>query len=420
MPIYDLQALGVVNDGNPANAAKNTAIFLDTEQKARGGNPGPMYLGMGGGMAVLNGKLGLNGSNMVLRGDGGMGAVSDWGPTSLIRGFGPGDTLNVNQGGCRVEGLAWQGDSQGGSDAFLRVNQTQCMIHDLWMDSPNIGISLQFPKNALGEFWIRDILVQGKIKVAGIVANAGDATVHISHVIMFSDPQSPYGICVTSCGELNVNDGCDIINCGSCLAIVPGLNGVMDQHVVAVSAVGSYFDSGNGQGCVFIQPTNRAYVLKASFTDCWASTGKNLTNTNGFTIDGSLSKPALPNLKSLQNVKLIGCTSKSFRIGNLGHCGLYARGVDALTVQGSTFGDCFNGIQLAAGCTNFLLQGNSCGDFVPPSLPFISGGNVAWGILLEAGLGKGIVTGNVLTGNGAGGLFNQQPNPGQVIGQNVQ
>lgn len=411
-PIYNVVDFGAIGDGNPANAAVNTVAFQQALSK------GTVYVPVGK-FVVNNGMLTLPTAGQKIYGEAQMGANPSWGAvTSTIIGKGPGHTLRLPMVGCFVQGLAFQPSvvgEQKGTDAYIQVENTQTFLRDISIQSPNIGIAVNIAEHKGGQFWVRDVLVQGTIGYAGIACNNGGGTAHFSHVIMFADsPQPPYGIVVTSAGELQIDCGCDIINCGNCLALVPGLNGVPNQEVTATTVSGSLFDSGNGAGCVYVCPTNGGYILKATFTDVWASTGKNAGNTNGFTFDGSQSKPAI--FKPIQNVKLVGCTSKSFTT----HCGLYARGVDALSITASTFGDNFNGIQLAAGCTNFLVSNNHCGPFVPASGGNPTPGNLAYGVYIEAGNPLGICTNNVLTGNRAGGLFNAAPGVGQIIGLNLQ
>ena len=413
--IHNVIDYGAVGDGNPANATKNTVAFNNAiANAANSNNPGPVYVPMSTkGFVVNNGQIRINTPNVVMYGDASMGSGWPNSSTSTIIGTGTGHTLTVSGMGCNVKNLVFRQFAQGtqkGSDAFVLVQDTTCTISDLYLGSPNIGISLQLLPNVMGEFWIKDILVEGLIGTAGVVANAGNATVHLNHVIMsnFGGPQPPFGIKVTSCGELIIDNGCDIINCGNCLAIVPGIDGVKNQYVNAIFVSDSLFDGGDGQGTVWISPSNGGYVLTAKFTNVWASTAGNnngTSPTNGFLFDGSHSTPALPTLRAIQDVSLSNCVSKSFRR----HCGVYATAVDALSIQGCTFGDCFNGIQIAKGCSSFVLIGNKCGNYVPPSVPNAAGGNEAYGILIEPTTLPFTAALNMCYGNGIGTILNQNP-----------
>lgn len=408
---------GAIGDGSVANAAVNTAAFQAAI--AAGGTtyvpPSPA------GFVVNNDAIKISTPGAVIMGDASMGASSPG--TSTIIGHGPGNIITVTATGCSVRGLAFKpsvAGEQKGSDAFVLVTGTQCSLRDLYMASPNTGISLQLPPAANGEFWIKDVLIGGTIGTSVITANVGNAAVRIDHVIAYNDngaPQPPYGIVVTAAGELTIGGGTDIIQCGTCLAIVPGLGGVKGQFVVAIFVSDSLFDSGNGTGCVYIGPMADAYVLTVRFVNAWASTPNNGNGqwpTNGFTFDGSGSKPS-PQLKPIQDVCLTNCVGKAF----VNHCGVYAKAVAGLSIQNCSFGGCFNGIQIGPGCSGFILSGNKCGDYVPPTIGQPTGGNAAYGILIEPN-DQFIVTGNLLYGNGKGGVINLGPvTPRQVIALNL-
>ncbi len=400
MPTYDLQALGCVLDGNPANAAKNTTIFRQAIQSAKS-NPGPIYLGMGNGLAVTNGQLNLDAPNMVLRGEAGMGTVSDWGPTSLIRGFGPGDTLKVTQGGCRISGLCWQGDSQGPADSFIKITQTQVEVFDCNMDSPNIGIKVLFPFMQAGQFWARNILMGGMIKVCGMDIGAGQAAVKLDHVRMFNgsmdpgSPQPPYGVLVKSAGEFMMLGSCDIDNCGINLAIVPGLTGVANEYVGNIVISDTDLDNGNSDQ-LLIRPLGSSFIGDVALSNvrsCSINNNAGAWPGNAFTLDGSMSRPNL-NVSPIMNVSMVNC----FGLNALRHCGLYAKSVVGLSVVGSTFGGNFNGIQ-TYGCTG-TISGNKCGAYVFPPLGTVTSGNTAYGVLVEKSNMVFNPNDNSLSGNG--------------------
>jgi hypothetical protein len=386
--IYDLQALGAKNDGNPANCANNTAVFLRAEQDARGGNPGPIEIGMGAGMCFLNGKLKLNGPNMIVRGLGGMGAEPDWGPTSTIRGFGAGHTLDVLQGGCRVQGLAWQGDSQGEKDAFIRISQTQCMVRDHWMDSPQTGILLDFPFNMGGQAWFRDIEIVGTIKQCAMDINGGGAAVRLDHVIAFNgtmkpeDPQPAYGIKVRAAGELMLAH-LDIDNCGTNLGIVPGIDGVADTYVQDLEIVNSDFDNGNGAGQILIQPWGTSFFLNGLIDNAWGSSvnngldirGKNWP-ANGITVDGTKSRPRA-GFPAICNVSL----ANSVMQNSVGHCGGYFNTVTGLSVVNC--GAWNNAVGFQTFNCNGVITACKAGNYMPRALGTTFVGNLHYGILLE-------------------------------------
>lgn len=401
--VYDVTSYGAVCDGNPSRAAANTSAFQNAINAAVA-DPAPIYVPMGKGFVVSNGQLKLPAANMKFCGESGMGSVPEWGATSTIIGKGPGHTLTVTQGGCQVYGLAFQGSGQQGNDCFLKVTETQVDIHDLFMDSPNVGISIEHNSNSfIGQSWMRNVLMTGVIKTAGIDINAGGGAVRLEHVLMFNgtmqpnDPQPPYGILVRSAGELVIR-ACDIDNCGTNLAIVPGMDGTPNTYVNAISVSDSYFDNGNGDQ-VLVRPTGSSFVLTARFSNVWTSSVNNNGGAwpgNGFTFDGSQSHPAatLP----IMDVGLSNCLGQNF----LKHCGLYAKAVQGLSVMGSTFGGNFNGIQ-TYGCVG-TLSANKCGNYVAPPLGSATGGNTAYGMLLEKSQ-MAIASDNLLLGNGIGSII---------------
>ncbi len=403
--IYDLQAMGAKLNGDPAYAASNTAIFRQAEQSARGGNPGPIYLGMGGPMAVLNSRdtpLSLNAPNMVLRGEAGMGTVPAWGSTSTIFGVGPGDTLKVQQGGCRVSGLGWKNDGhQDGADAFLKIIQTQVDVFDHYMDSPNIGISVQFPFGMAGQSWMRNILMGGYFKQAGMDINAGGGAVRLEHVRMFngvmnpSDPQPPYGILVKSAGEFFMSD-CDIDNCGTNLAIVPGIDGVANTYVQNVDIVNCDFDNGDGEGQILIRPYGSSFVLNTQIVNGWTSTAQTAASMwpgNGLTIDGTRSTP-IARTQPIENVSL----SNSVFQYAIRHCGGYFNKVQGLSIVGCTAAGNFNGFQ-TYNCVG-TMTANKAGAYEAPYLGATTPGNAAYGVLLEKSNMKFNPADNALDGNG--------------------
>lgn len=400
--IYNLKDRGCILDGNPAHAAANTAIFQQVEQDARGGNPGPIELDMGGGLAVLDGKLSLGAPNMLLRGFGNMGSVSDWGPTSLIRGFGRGDTLKVPQGGCKITGLAWQGDSQDGNDAFINIAGTQVTVSECLMDGPNVGILVSAPPNVLiGQVWVENVLMVGKFKHAGIDLNNNGGAARLSHVRMFngtmlpSDPQPNYGILVRSAGELMI-DSCDIDNCGVNLAVVPGIDSQPDTYVQNLDIVNSDFDNGNGEGQILIRPYGTSFVLNSQLTNVWCSSVNNGGGTwpaNGLTIDGTRSHPRA-GFPSIMNVSV----STSVFQNSVRHCGVYANAVHGLSIVNCTAGANYMGFQ-TYGCLG-LISAVKAGAYVPSALGQPTGGNTIYGVLLEKSNMRFNPSDNCLDGNG--------------------
>lgn len=399
MSINNVVDIGAIGDGNPANAVLNTAAF----QKAL--DSGGVYIPASKGFVVNNGVLKVKVPNTVVRGDASMGSTPDWGPTSTIIGIGSGHTLEVAQGGGCVSGLVIKSfltGQQSGEDASLLVRGSLVSIHDIHIVDPNIGISCQLPSLADGEFWIKNVLVDGAVRIAGIDTNIGNAAINIQHAIMDSTGQQPpYGIRVTSSGEVVIGGGSDIINMGACLGIVPGLNGVQNQYVNAIKVSDSFFDGGNGKGCVVILPTTNAYVATATFSNVWASTANNgsgVFNTDGFYFDGSFSAAPGLNGISILDINLVGCVGKAF----VNHCGVFAKSVRGLSVLGSSFGGNVNGIQ-TYGCSG-IIMGNKCGNYVPPPVGSTFGGNAWYGILAERSQMLIPPGSNLLDGNGIAGI----------------
>lgn len=401
--IYDVTSYGAINDGDPANRAINTSAFQNAINSAAA-SPGPIYIPMGKGFCLNNGQLVLPAPNMKFFGEGAMGANPAWGATSSIKGFGPGDTLKVAQGGSQIYGLTFSGEGQQGNDSYLRVQETQVDLHDLYMNSPNVGITIESrPGSFIGQSWLRNIEMEGTFKTAGIDISNGGGAARLDHVLMFngtmlpSDPQPSYGILVRSAGELVITRS-DIDNCGTNLAIVPGMDGVPNTFVNAVMISDSLFDNGNGDQ-VLIRPEGSSFVHNVRFSNVWTSSINNNGGAwpgNGFTFDGSRSKPlaVLPIL----DVGLANCLGQCF----LSHCGLYAKSVYGLSVVGSTFGGNFNGIQTYG--TKGTLVGNKCGHYVAPPLGTTTGGNAAFGMLLEKSA-MAVSSDNLLDGNGRGPIL---------------
>jgi hypothetical protein len=399
---YNVVDFGAVGDDDGNKAAQNTtAIAAAIAAASDPANPGTVYFPPSkGAYVVTNGVLSIDAACLNIKGAATMGSRVEWGPTSTLAGKGPGDTLKVTQGGGSVSGLEFKpfDDAQRGTDAFLHVTNTATAvtISDIHMWAPNIGIQLE----TSGQGWIKDVLIEGQIKYAGIVADAGNTTVSIQHVIMYSWPsQPPYGVLIKSAGELIMEGGCDLISCGNCLAIQPGFGGARGQQVNAVFVSNCLFDSGNGQGACLICPQTDGYVFLCKFTNCWASTENNLSGTNptnGFTIDGSQTHPPL-GIRPIQDVTFTNCSSRNF----VRHCGWYCKNAYGVTWSGCMASGNFVGIQTYG--TTGIISASKCGDFSPGPLNYPAG-NAAYGILLEKSL-MAVSNDNLLMGNGRGGII---------------
>ncbi len=415
---YSIEDFGAVGDGNHLHAGPNTIAIQNTINKGRIDGV-DVYVPRRSGFPVYNGQLRMPGDHMKIRGDSTMGS-SFGGPASVLVGIGPGHTLLVSGGGCTVDGLSFQNDGQqSGGDASVMITDQQCYLRNLYIESPNIGMALKFPSGQEGELWMSDILVGGSIRTAVASLNAGNSAIQMRHVLAYnsSASQPPYGVVVTSCGEL-IMQACDIDNCGTNLALVPGLGGVKGQWTNAVFISDCLFDNGNGPGNVYIGPQSDGWVFTVKFTNVWTSTvnnGEGAWNTNGFTFDGSMSKPIGLGVLPLEDITRVNCVGRSMR----NHCGVYAKGVNGLTIADSTFGGGnFAGIQLAPGCSDYVVRGNKLGAYTPPSVGSLVRGNDAYGLIVEPN-GFGIIQGNMARGNGRGGFWNIAPNPLQQISGNV-
>lgn len=407
---YDVTAFGAVPDGLVSSATQNTTA-IQLAINAQSAKPGPIYFPPGLGYVVTNGKLVLSTPNAVLYGEASMGSVPAWGPTSTIIGHGPGHTLQITQGGCSFKGISIRANAPGeqrGTDAFLSITGTQVWVSDLFMSSPNVGVSMQLPSGAGGQFWLSNVLIGGTIGTSGVTINVGNAAVRLNHVRMFADnPQPPYGIVATCCGELIISDS-DIDNCGTCLALVPGLNGVPNQNVSAVMVANSYFDNGNGPGLVFVQPQGNGFAQNIKFSNVWTSTINNnggAWSTDGFHFDGTKSVPPA-GVRPVTDVGMTNCHGQNF----LQHDALYAVGVTGLSVLGFTGGGSFNGIQVGGALPSMacsgIVAGSKVGNYVSPPLgsPLpLSGGNAQFGILVQKSPLMKVSADNCWDGNGKGG-----------------
>lgn len=422
LTVYNVMDFGAVSDGDVTKAKANAAAFNGaTVAASNPSSPGVVYVpSTTKGFIISNGTWKVPTNNLVIRGEASMGSNPIWGATSLIIGTGPGNTLEIGGGGCNIKNLVFKSNASGeqkGSDAFLLITNTQVSVSDLYMNSPNIGISLQLPSGANGEFWLKDIEMEGGFAYAGIVVNVGNAAVRINHTIMnnWFGPQPSYGILVQSAGEFIMDGGCDIMQMGNCLALVPGLGGVKNQYVSAIKISDCLFDSANGLGCVYIAPQSNGFVITARFTSVWASKNGNAAGivTNGFTLDGTqtVGSPQVP----IQDITFVNCEGKSFT----NHCGLYAKGVQALTISNCTFGDNYMGVWLANGCSDVIVTGNKVGNYAPAIQGQVNGGNADHGIFIEPSVTRFIVAENLGYGNGKGNVLSLALPGAGVIGINL-
>ncbi|HVX14821.1 MAG TPA: hypothetical protein VHC22_26765 [Pirellulales bacterium] len=411
LPVYNVLDYGAIGDGT----TDNTTAFINAINAIQSsGGPGilyvPSYTPNCLGYVVQNGRLTISQPNIVLQGAGSMGSNGGGVGASTILGNGSGSTFTISAMGCTVRDLAFKPgptSSQSGSDSYLNISFLtgpgggQITVSNVHMESPFIGITLYQPptyegRPTGGNYWIERVVMEGGFVAGGggINANVGGAAINIRHVIMYNTngpaSQPGYGIQVTNAAELIICDGTDIDMMGSCLNIVPGTN----QAVGAVLVSDSLFDTGNGAGCVTIFPTGNGWVQVVRFSNVWTSTQIGVSpNTSGFFFDGLNSTPPA-GMKAIQDVSLVNCLGQGFN----GHAGLFAAGVDALSVTSSTFSGNAFGIYIYNNMYNFILNGNKCG-------PFSYGGaNTSWGILINAGCDHYVISNNLLNGNGAGGL----------------
>ncbi len=263
-------------------------------------------------------------------------------------------------------------------------------------DSSNVGITVQSAPGAfIGQSWIRNILMEGLFKTAGIDIFNGGGAARLEHVRMFNgtmnptDPQPKYGVLVRSAGELFM-DACDLDNCGTNLAIVPGIDGQANTFVQNLSIVNSDFDNGNGEGQILIRPYGSSFVLNTEIDNGWFSTVDNGGGTwpaNGLTIDGTHSHTAL-GFPCIDNVDL----SNSVFQNHKQHCGVYAIAANGLSIVGCTAGANYVGFQ-TYGCIG-LLDDCKAGAYVA------GGGNTTYGVLLEKSGMQFDPKMNSLAGNG--------------------
>jgi len=413
-----------VPDNKSAATFNTAAIKQAIAISATSAKPGPVVIPMTqDGIYVNPGQLQLNTPGAAMYGHSGMGASVRGAMASKLIGVGPGSLLTLTSIGQNVENLSLYQDEFGvmnGDDALIALTGdrvTQTTLQNLFLGTPHIGISIKIPANYLGEFWLRNIQIQGQIGYAASVISAGNATVDLSHVISSADisngkPQPQFGHKVLSCGEFAMGDRCDTICCGNCLALVPGHDGESGQYVNCVMVTDSLLDSGNGQGCLLIWPQNKGFLSTLRFTKLWCSSPGNFGGTvltNGIFMDGSNSTPDY--FPAIGDVKFIGGESKSF----CGNMGLYARSVDGLSIQSCTFGDNLDGIHIAPGCRDVLISGCHSGAYVPAThAP--NANNTNCGIYIEPTTTSFTIDGNFCNGNDGLGIFNaNRPRPNQII-----
>jgi hypothetical protein len=423
IPVYNVAVApySAVGDGTTDNTTAFSHAIADIQGS---GMPGILYVPPStGGFVVRNGNLQITHPNIILQGAGSMGSDGGGNSASMVLGNGSGSTFTITGMGCEVRDLAFKpgpsSSQSGSSDSYLYISQSgttqgQIRVDNVHMYSPNIGITLTEPANGAGEYWIERLLIEGTTLTGGMNVSVGGAAVNLRHVIMAQAPSTArpqYGIQVSSAGELVMSGGCDIIAMGNCLALVPG-NG---QSVGAVLISDCLFDGGGGSntgtwyGAVFVAPSGNGYVAVLRFANVWASTGSN-TTANGFAFFGTGSTSPFP---SIFDVSLVNCLGQGFTQ----HDGLYASNVVGLSVIGSTFGGNYNGIGIAAGTTNVVLNGNKCGKYTLPGYPSV--GNTNYGIEIDPGVDHYVVVGNVLNGNGVGTLIDNGGGSNKYLAGNV-
>lgn len=417
IPVYNVVDYGAIGDGNVANATTNTNAFNAAIAAIHSsGAPGIVYVPTSvGGFVVNNGSITIADHNIVLQGAGGMGSSGGGVGASTIIGLGSGNTIAITGMGCTVRDVSFApSGAQNGS--YLYISQTgaggsqgQITVSNVHMQSPHLGIALyEPPGGAGGNYWIERLLIEGTVGLGGIDANVAAATVNLRHVIMnnFGGPQPQFGIQARAAGELVICDGTDIVSMGNCLALVPGSNPDGTPQVVdAVFVSDSLFDSGNGAGCVAVVPSGNGFVVMVQFSNVWTSTGSNTTNTNGFHFNALGSTAPFP----IQNVGLVNCLGQNFT----NNCGVFAAGVNALSVASSTFGGNAIGIDIYPGMSNFILNGNKCGNYT------VVGGN-SYGIVINTGASDHyVVVGNLLAGNISGALLDGGTGSHKAVANNV-
>jgi len=180
-----------------------------------------------------------------------------------------------------------------------------------------------------------------------------------------------YGIKAVYTDALTIVN-CDIINHGSCLALVPGTG----QAVAATFVANSYFD--NSVTGLDINPSGTGTVTRVSIEGCWFGSNSfhNVyINQTGSTVIEGVSIGGGQNVLSAGNgIATVGT-------------------VNGLVVSGGIYsGNTSSGISLSAGTTKCAITGAVIG------VGSGSTGN-AYGIFLNTSTGDVMIANNVITGN---------------------
>lgn len=180
-----------------------------------------------------------------------------------------------------------------------------------------------------------------------------------------------YGIKAAYTDALTIVN-CDIINHGSCLALVPGTG----QAVAATFVANSYFD--NSAAGLDINPSGTGTVTRVSIEGCWFGSNSfhNVyINQTGSTVIEGVSIGGGQNVLSAGNgIATVGT-------------------VNGLVVSGGIYsGNTSSGISLSAGTTKCAITGAVIG------VGSGSTGN-AYGIFLNTSTGDVMIANNVIKGN---------------------
>ena len=277
-------------------------------------------------------------------------------------------TIGSARSGCRIEGVAIIASVTRTGGWYVVNDSDGFAIDKFATNGAHGGIKTTGTTVTISRGSMRD-----GIASVGVAIQVDDgADVSIRDIVMDQAAQIAAGIRITSTSDTTIED-CNIIHSGSALHLAPASGATISS----VWASNSYFDT-SVRG-LYINATGN--VVRAMFTGCWFSSatseGVRIVRNGTGTVQGAMFTGCHIFLNGTSGLVVgsTGCT-------------------DVRMVGCAVAGNTVDGVQIAAGVTDFAVQdcriGNSHG----------VGVNTHDGILVNAGASAGyLITGNDLRGN---------------------
>ncbi|MFM0044141.1 hypothetical protein [Paraburkholderia sediminicola] len=383
---------------DPTSTTDSTTAIQNATNACQAGGGGVIWLRAGN--YQIAGTITNSGANVCkYQGAGPGNATGGTSGSRLVSASAAADILDISSsGGTYVEGVGFDSSvtRTGGNFLFPSGSSNNGLIRNVAFSNYFQGLNLSWNNGTVDH-----ALFYKPVANTGVGVNIGGnnaGCIVLNDIEMFppgSGSQPAYGVKVTSSQCLLISNS-DVIQQGTDLALIPG-NG---QAVSSTYVSNSFFDTAvNG---VMINATGTGNVIRAVFTNSWASSHSNV----GVTVENNGTGV----VQGVQFVNHIGInnTNYGFQInggtGNATDIGV----ADSLFANNGS-----HGIVVANGSTSVTLSGDRSGAYGGVA------GNGGYGVFVGSSVTNLNILGNQLVGNTSGSISDNTAGTTKTIKANT-